>query len=501
MAKTDQEPEKDFLDIDLDDALDDASVIKAAAAPERKIEAPTGVGVLVYDNKKYAVGLKWLVAEDDSNVELAIKRAKGFKADFYCMRQNVVVQHGFAFLGLGHRVGLPALASVVGDVLVGEWHGVFVADNGWWYLAVHADNISPDGDRFFTSEEEAYNHFITQAESHRWPRSYAPESWNLQETNGEIPLSKIIGEAPAPALKPVTLDAIFSGKRNKNLAVVAGLIVLALLGVSLLGQQLLPSLIPTQAQLPVPNVSVSDNLQAPPKEPIILDEAEGAESITALKLSTPSQFIAQCLDGFSKISIPLPGWTLGSLRCKETFVESSWKKMVGSFEMVEPYLERFPNGTMRSFVDASTFMATHRLAGKPAQQSVPFLAEAALKTLLNKRFSNLGEMSIKNVNPATAQELLAAVDMMQQAGFGSVGQSKPNLRPLGRDDLPYLELSLKSRTPPNLIAPYFDLPGLIIVSMEGEIMNGFWVYNAKVIIKPDKRLVEANNKAITMQIR
>lgn len=307
MAKKDQNQEQDFLDIDLDDALGDTSDIESITAGDRKVIQNAGAGVLVYDNKKYAVGLKWLVAEDDSDVELAIKRAKGFKADFYCMRQNVVVQHGFAFLNMGHRVGLPVLASVVGDVLVGEWHGVFVADNGWWYMAVHADNIAPDGDRLFTSEEEAYNHFISRMEAHRWPRSYAPESWNIQETSGEIPLSKIIGEATPPALKPVTLDAIFSGKKNKNLAIAAGAVVLALLGISILGQQLLPSLIPTQAQLPAPNVSVSDILQAPPKEPVNLEDGSG-ESITSMELVNPGAFIDSCIKGFSNISLPMPGW-------------------------------------------------------------------------------------------------------------------------------------------------------------------------------------------------
>ncbi len=502
MARTkDQDQEKDFLDIDLDDALGEAGDVAAAAVADTKRIENKGAGVLVYDNKKFAVGLKWLIAEDDDDVELAVKRAKGFKADFYCMRRNVVVQHGFAFLDMGHRVGMSVLASVVGDMLVGEWHGVFVADNGWWYMAVHADNIAPDGDILFASEEQAYNHFIAKMEAHRWPRSYAPESWNIQETSGEIPLSKVIGEAPAPTLKPVTLDAIFSGKRNKNLAIGAGVIVIALLAVSLLGQQLLPSLIPTQAQLPIPNVQVSDVLQTPPKEMSESDTAQG-ESLTSINVPRPSVFIGQCLDGFSKISMPLPGWQIVNLRCKETFVEGTWSRHVGSYDLVEPYMDRFGEGVMKNFVDAGTFMATRRLTGpKAPSMSEEMYEESRAVITLNKRFANLGELSVKPVKPAASQELLAGIDMMQQAGFNSIGANKPNLKPLGRDDLPYMSVTLKSRTPPNMIAGYFDIPGMVILSIEGEIANGDWKYDAKVILKPDKRLIEANIKAKTMQIR
>ena len=130
--KEDQDQEKDFLDISLDDALDDVGSIAEDAAQTGGVAAARlpeklGGGILLFDNKKYAVGLNWLVADEEGDTELALKRAKSFKADFYCMRQNVVSQHGFGYLESGHRIGLPALASVAGDMLVGDWHGA----TGW----------------------------------------------------------------------------------------------------------------------------------------------------------------------------------------------------------------------------------------------------------------------------------------------------------------------------------------------------------------------------------
>lgn len=493
----DKSQEKDFLDIDLDEAIEGAE--EAAAdilAAKPRVQEKRGAGILSYDNKKYAVGLNWLIAEADGDTELALARAKNFHADFYCMRQGVASQQGFGNLGMGHRVGQQALASVVADVLVGEWHGVFVADNGWWYVAVHADNISPDGDVLFESEEQAYNHFMAQAENFKWPRAYAPESWNIPETSGEIPLSKIIGEGQGPSLKPVTLDAIFSGKRNKNLAFGTGAAIVLLLAVSLFGQQILPSLVPTQAQLPVPNVQVSDTLQAPPQEPSLEDEA-GGDQLRVMELVPPSHFISNCLTGFSRISVPLPGWVLGNLRCVQTVVEGSWERKVGSYEMVEPFLDRFPAEVVKKFTDSSKLQAAYRITDVKSEIDKREMYERNLAVvLITKRFGGMGTLSVNEVTPPAGQELIRTLDSMQQAGFTPIGQSKPEITLLTRDDLPYLSIELITSTPPNMMMKYFDMPGMSMLDITSKMENSVtWMYNAKLILKPDPRLIEANARA------
>ncbi len=511
----DQNQEKDFLDIDLDEPLEgiaddivaeveaEQAAAEEAEAEESPIAAPVrraGDGVLIYDNKRYAVGLNWLIAEEEGDTVLATQRAKDFKADFYCLRQGVATQHGFAYLSKGHRIGLGALASVAADALVGEWHGVFVADNGWWYMAVHSDNIAPDGDILFASEEAAYNHFIAQNEAFRWPRTYAPESWNIPDSTGEIPLNKVIGEAPTPTLKPVTLDAIFSGKRNKNMAMGALGVIVLLIIVSIMGQQLLPSLVPMQAQVPVPDVAVSDTLQAPPREPVILQEKAG-ESLTNMSLTRPSSMIAACVNGFSGLTIPLPGWRLGILRCSETFVEGAWNRESGSMQMVLPYLERFPEGVQRSFTDSSTLQATRRISIEKTTMASQELYERNYAIMaLSDRFANMGRVTVKEMTPIASTELLSNIDAMQQAGFG-LTQSKATVRPLGRDDLPYLDITLITKTPPNMIARYFDMPGVVMLAITSARREGTWNYSAKLILRPEKRLIEANNKAKALQMR
>lgn len=497
MARNDDNSDKDFLDIDLDEPLDMA---EAEAAVHEEITAkpakgPSGEGILLYDNKRYAVGLNWLIADDEGDTALAKGRAKEFKADFYTMRQGVVTQHGFGYLRKGHRLGQSALASVAADALVGEWHAVFVADNGWWYVAVHSDNIAPDGDILFSSEEAAYNHFMAQGEAFRWPRAYAPESWNVPDATGEIPLSRVIGEAPPSILKPVNLDAIFSGKRNKNLAFGAIATIVVLLVVSIAGQSLLTSLVPMKAQLPLPGIESSDVLQVPPKEPSVVQEESGM-SLTKMGLLVPSEQMNSCLDGFAALAVPLPGWKMVTLRCKDTIVEGNWNRQIGSYEMVEPYLSRFPEGVTRNFADSQNLIANRRLTAKlEPTEAQELLDRSYAIIILTKRFANIGQITLREVVPAASQQLVQSVEMIQQSGFNAIGKDKVELKPLTRDDMPYLAIELKSSTPPNMIGKYFDLPGLVFLNMSTSVSDGIWVYSAKLILRPDARLIAANSKA------
>src|SRR6185369_5259609 len=114
------------------------------------------------------------------------------------------------------------------------------------------------------------------------------------DSTSEIPLNKIITEGTPPTLKPVTTDAIFSGRRNRNLAIAGVFVLILLLFAGVLGQQFLPQLIPSRAEIPAPNLQVSDVLQAPPEEPVLIEEKEG-ESLTHISLVPADQFVLTCL--------------------------------------------------------------------------------------------------------------------------------------------------------------------------------------------------------------
>lgn len=481
---------KDFLDFEVDDPLD--SIQESAHEAQDTSDQPSGTGVLVYEGKRYAVGLNWLVGDDSGNNALALRRAKDFGADFYCMRSNVVSQHGFGSLSKGHRIGMPALASVVADVFVGEWHGIFVAENGWWYLAVHADNIAPDGDLFFTSEEEAYNYFIEQGKAHRWPRSYAPISWNLSDATSEIPLNKVIGEVAAPPLKPVTVDAVFSGRTNRNVAVAGGMVLGLLLILGMIGQQFLPSLIPNRLQVPGPNVNVADILQAPPQEPVLLAEQETANLVVHSAVS-PVDAIQVCMDKLSAISIGLPGWTLRSVRCRENFAEATWGRSSGTSDLALPYLQSLPNeASYRITPEGNTIIQIPINQNGMVKENSTLLDKGLILQVIENRFVAMGTMETRETTPVAAQQLLQGIEMLQQRGNDSVLQNGPKLEPLMFKDLPFITLIINTRTPPNMLAPYFKVPGLIIDELEGSVTTGDWKYTLRIVPKPDQRLLDAN---------
>ncbi|MDB5477835.1 MAG: pilin accessory family protein, partial [Alphaproteobacteria bacterium] len=116
----------------------------AAPTPKRRLSdqmpgTASAAGVMQFNGKSYAVGLLWFTVQEDSNKKLLAKRIEKTRADFTCLRQHISQQQGFGWLEKGHRRGMPAAAAMIADQLVGEWHGVFEAENGWWYVQVRSD--------------------------------------------------------------------------------------------------------------------------------------------------------------------------------------------------------------------------------------------------------------------------------------------------------------------------------------------------------------------------
>ncbi len=452
-------------------------------------------GVLVYNDKKYAVGLSWLTADDEANIDLAKDRAKKMEADFYALRTTVTPQQGFGYLDKGHRMGQQSAAVMAADALVGEWHGVFTAENGWWYVAVHADTIAPDGDRFFTSEEEAYNHFLQASEGYPWPRSYAPEAWNIPNTSGDVSLAKVLEDNEGPTLNPCSLDAVFSGRRNKLLALVSGGILVSLLVASVVLNQLVPSLVPSAPQIPLPNVETSENLQAPPKEPVAYQEIVD-ETFGNIEKPRPSAYVQLCLDGLSAINVVFPNWAIKDQTCQETMVRVNWTALEGgSLDSIRPYIGNLPPTSAKSFDGTGGFIVTNIVDSSVINEKLTFPDRDYAILLLNSRFGKMGDLSVAELIPPASQDLLTMYDQIQQqqqqgqvVELGSTQQQA--FVPLTVDDLPYLQVSLKTKTPPNLLARYFDMNGMIIRRINFDVGDRSWNYDASVVLNPDKRIVE-----------
>ncbi|MEM6781788.1 MAG: type 4b pilus protein PilO2, partial [Pseudomonadota bacterium] len=410
-------------------------------------------GILYLNDKKFAVGLTWLTTDVDANASLLKKRIERLEADYYCVRNTIASQHGFGFITLGHRMNMMAAASIAGDMLVGNWHGIFTADNGWWYLAVHSDNIAPGGDRFFFSEEQAYSYFTEQAGLYNWPRSYAPATWNIEDANPEIPLQKLLEDVTqAPVLKSANLDAIFGGRKRRNFA----LFVTILGFISLFSAAILPTMISKEREKKElaarPEILAPAVIKPPPKvEDVQLSSFSGT-----LKLPKPSVILQFCNIGFSKAIEPLPGWTMESVSCnvlqdgKIVQTQAQWRKKVGSFELIKPTLSKFDPNVQVSFNGNDVLQAVHV---SKTLQNISFPLQQVLTReeqirVLYERFGNLGKMELSDVVPPPPDTNIQT-NVTRFAGEEEILQ-RPS----------YLRMVISTRTPPKILAPYFDVPGL-----------------------------------------
>lgn len=435
-------------------------------------------GILLLEDRKFAVGLTWLTMDQDINSGLLKQRTEKLESDYYCVRSTIANQHGFGFISLGHRPNMIAAAAVAADMLVGDWHGVFSADNGWWYLAVHADNIAPGGDRFFFSEEQAYNHFTEQSSLYNWPRSYAPATWNIEGANPEIPLHKLLQDVTqAPVLRASSVDAIFGGKKRRNFVFFVSILVLA----SLFSAAILPGLIAKEKKKKElamrPDIMAPAVITPPPK----VEVAKNAGFGSNLRLPKPSVVLHFCNIGFSLVIKPLPGWSMEKVNCsilndgKRAQTQVQWRKKIGSLEMVKQYFKRFDQSVQLDYNGSDIINAIYQskeLNNITLPITEIFPREGQIRVLY-ERFGNLGKLEISDVTPSPTDPNLAA-NINRFAREGEL-QQKP----------PYLKMVLYTRTPPKVLAPYFDVPGLKLQNVSWSLRTMDWIYTADILFDSD----------------
>ncbi len=442
-------------------------------AQEKKanVKSSKEEGVLLHNGRRFAVGLTWLVADDEIDTKLARERAKKLESDFYALRSTVAVQQGFGFLAMGHRAGMPSAASLASDILVGEWHGVFTADNGWWYTAVHADSIAPDGDIFFFSEEQAFQHFQEQAANYKWPRTYVPESWNLPDASANITLDKLLDDPDrAAVLRPASLDALFGGTKQKSLILVLAGLFLAFLAVAFIAPSLFSSQRPDINDMVRNRLQIPGKIFAPPR--VTPENSLDSVDLSGLRGAPPSVLMDSCATTLSNTLRPLPGWDLLGGVCDGSNqgapnITIMWEKKTGSLNMVKPALRTFPKDVALSFNGTNQITARTGVGNlKSAVRQLELTKREIILGELQKRFSALGQLDIKDVRPPAPPK--------KEGVEGLIEQEQPPA------PAPYLTMSLRTNTPPNMISSYFDLSGLTVESIQWNKRTGVWTYQAEV---------------------
>lgn len=410
-------------------------------------------GVLIYNGKRYAVGLLWLLVNEYDAKSLGKHRVKKAKGDFYALRSSNVTQHGIGWLKNGHRSGMPAAAGIAVDRLIGEWHGVFKADNGWWYLQVHSDTIAPNGDQFFLSEEEAYNAFSENEARHNWPHSYAPKEWD--KGTREVELSEIIDNSISPpTLQAVNLTAFFGSVKKMQMGVLA---IFCVAAIAFAGMFLLQ-----EDPIPVPKKTIPKKTATTTKPKIvkpvpILDVPEEEKIV---ELPKPSQLIDACGEAAAKIIKPIPGWALTTMVCDGKAVTVVWAQTVGSITTARAHVKSF-SPDIRVAINGRNLSASMALSRLPMIQQENWLKTEQAIFSLEQRLNNIGRLQIKPVTPRPPPP-------------PKKGEKPP------KPPRPYIDITLSTTVSPKVLAGYFDLVGMEMKNITWDIKQQAWEYQAKL---------------------
>ncbi len=418
-------------------------------------------GVLLHSGKKYAVDLLWLLVNEDDGNKLAKHRVQKAKGDFFCTRSSIVNQHGIGWLNKGHRSGMIAAASIAVDQLVGEWHGVFKAENGWWYLQVHSDTIAPTGDQFFISEEDAYNAFMASAEKHNWPHSYAPKEWN--HGTREVDLSELLVNSKDGAVLQATSLTSFFGS-VKNLKVAAMVMLFLILGGFgyFLYPVIFPPAIPKTVSKPSVNKKNVAEVAQLPKEIKPLPDLNVPEEEEIVEMPKPSQVIDSCGQSAARLIRPIPGWPLKGMVCTATNVSVQWQQTVGSMNVARSYIVGFPSNATAS-IRGKDLVATMPLMRLPLIQQENWLSNEEAVFNIEQRLNNIGQLTIKPVTPKPPPP-------------PKKGKAPPPPRP-------YIEINLKTTVSPKTLAGYFDMVGMEMLNIKWDIPQKTWDYQFKLTTK------------------
>lgn len=424
---------------------------------------------MLYDGKPYAVGILWFTAQEDSGKGLLQQRIKKTKSDFYCLRNHIAMQQGFGWLSKGHRRGMKSAAAMVADQLVGEWHGVFEADNGWWYAQVRSDTITPNGDIFFTSEEEAYRHFQEESQKNVWPHAYAPEKWHIVDPNTrELPLKNLLDDLSLTTLVPTNLTAVFGSKSVRNI-VVGGLLaaffaMLVIMLVSMFGAD--DEIVAAQNRAPLRTVSgnkAAAQTQAPKK--LEAPKAQPNEAVS------PQQLLQQCGDAAAKLYVSIPGWVPQVFTCSLGKAAMSWQQTTGLLSDAKDIgNKKWPQGVAVTFANR-LMTAGLSMGSLPRVERTELFTQEMALLYLEQKMQPMGAITVKTITPPAPVQ-----PRTNNNSFMSGNTPAPAPQPAPP---PYLEISLQSGFDPNKISELLLGPAFELKQVQWRIQQGLWVYQLK----------------------
>jgi hypothetical protein len=204
------------------------------------------------------------------------------------------------------------------------------------------------------------------------------------------------------------------------------------------------------------------------------------QAIDNFKIPDPNKVLEVCVNNFGDLMVSLPGWKISRMRCRNGFVESVWNKGRGNIDTLKPYLDQFPFGVNTTVSSSGYFIASMIMKNNSNYSHKIKLAnrEDVLLTL-NERFSRVGRLEVRDIVPKNKNENATGGARRFK---GKNEKNTDTVKQYTVDDLPSLEVSLTTKSPPQNFKNYFNLPGLKFKTIEWDVENGVWVYNIQVYL-------------------
>ncbi len=119
-----------------------------------------------------------------------------------------VPQFGLGQKSAGHKAGMPVFAACLANQQPGSWAGAFRLREGVVVIVIRDDLIVPDGDQFFSNENEARDRLLQEIGFGGVQRVYAPEAWAIPAADS-MPISLLLDDRRDVRMRLVTIPKKF----------------------------------------------------------------------------------------------------------------------------------------------------------------------------------------------------------------------------------------------------------------------------------------------------
>jgi hypothetical protein len=164
------------------------------------------------------------------------------------------------------------------------------------------------------------------------------------------------------------------------------------------------------------------------------------------------------------------------MRCRGNFVEAIWRRGVGNLETLQSSLSQLPFGVSKTYGSSGDFLAS-RVINIPQEHMNRLELSQREQALiaLNNRFSGFGNLQVRDIRPESNARRSNRSRQPQQPGETN----------LTLDDIPSLNVILRTEMSPEVMKGNLNIPGLKFNIIEWDMRSGLWAYDMQVYLFPE----------------